>query len=129
MTPIEEIAAERKRQIESEGWSAEHDDDHDSGELASAAACYAIKASTGEAFANTEVAMNQYRRGDPPFQWPWYDDCDVSGGRGDCPVWGKRPAWWKPKNPRRDLILAAALIVAEIERLDRLAKAEEADAA
>jgi hypothetical protein len=27
--------------------------------------------------------------------------------------------WWKPKSPRRDLIRAAALIVAEIERLDR----------
>jgi len=26
--------------------------------------------------------------------------------------------WWKPKDRRRDLIRAAALIVAEIERLD-----------
>jgi hypothetical protein len=36
--------------------------------------------------------------------WPWHDD------------------WWKPKDRRRDLIRAAALIVAEIERLDRAAK-------
>ena len=27
--------------------------------------------------------------------------------------------WWKPKDPRRDLVRAGALIVAEIERLDR----------
>ena len=28
-------------------------------------------------------------------------------------------SWWKPKNRRHDLIRAAALIVAEIERIDR----------
>jgi hypothetical protein len=39
-----------------------------------------------------------------PVNWPWGDD------------------WWKPKNPRRDLVRAAALIVAEIERLDRANK-------
>lgn len=27
--------------------------------------------------------------------------------------------WWKPTNRRRDLVKAAALILAEIERLDR----------
>lgn len=36
-----------------------------------------------------------------PPQWPW-------------PL-----GWWKPKNKRQNLIRAAALIVAEIERLDR----------
>lgn len=39
--------------------------------------------------------------GGVPFAWPW--DAE----------------WWKPKNPRRDLVRAAALIVAEIERMDR----------
>lgn len=34
---IAEIAAERKRQIEAEGWTPEHDDAHDKGELARAA--------------------------------------------------------------------------------------------
>lgn len=29
--------------------------------------------------------------------------------------------WWKPKDRRRNLVKAGALIVAEIERLDRLA--------
>jgi hypothetical protein len=37
------IAAERARQIEAEGWTAEHDDtDHADGQLADAAACYAL---------------------------------------------------------------------------------------
>lgn len=39
MSVIEEIAAERKRQIEIEGWTREHDEQHANGELANAAAC------------------------------------------------------------------------------------------
>ena len=39
---MEEIAAERRRQIEQEGWMAEHDDRHGNEEMARAAACYAM---------------------------------------------------------------------------------------
>jgi hypothetical protein len=35
------IAAERKRQVEEEGWTPEHDEAHGRGELRSAAICYA----------------------------------------------------------------------------------------
>jgi hypothetical protein len=42
MTGIERIAAERKRQIEEEGFTAEHDDCLGAGVLAAAAACYAV---------------------------------------------------------------------------------------
>ena len=35
------IAAERQRQVDVEGWTPAHDDEHDEGELAIAAACYA----------------------------------------------------------------------------------------
>jgi hypothetical protein len=118
---LAEIAAERSRQVEQEGWTPEHDDQHHAGELAAAAGCYALMAASGEAYGNTNVQMEHYRRSPAPREWPWHDVVDVSGGRGDCPVWGKAPAWWKPKNPRRDLIRAAALIVAEIERRDRAA--------
>lgn len=38
---MNEIAAERKRQIEIEGWTAEHDDTHSRGEMARAATAYA----------------------------------------------------------------------------------------
>jgi len=91
--PVAEIAAERRRQIGVEGWSAEHDDAHTDESLAVAAACYAMP----------DRKMNRHVRPKVPVDWPW-----ASG-------------WWKPKDRRRDLIRAGALIVAEIERLDRAA--------
>lgn len=84
-----DVLAERRRQIEAEGWTPEHDDEHGAGEMAAAAACYALNA----AGCGCEVARN----------WPW----DGS--------------WWKPTTSRRDLVKAGALILAEIERLDRAA--------
>lgn len=89
-TIIAEIVAERRRQIEVEGWTPAHDDKHDNGEMAYAAGCYAMNASPPR-FADGVV----------PICWPWSRE------------------WWKPSQPRRDLVKAAALIVAEIERLDR----------
>ena len=97
MTVIDEIAAERRRQIEKEGWTVEHDNEHGNGELARAAAAYADHASRFQYAAS--VGMTYATRAPNPL-WPW------SG-------------WWNPKDPRRDLIRAGALIVAEIERLDR----------
>jgi hypothetical protein len=38
---VELIAAERQRQVEAEGWTPEHDDEHD-GQMADAAACYLL---------------------------------------------------------------------------------------
>jgi len=83
-----DIERERIRQLRDEGWSLEHDDKHDAGELADAAACYAI--------CQPVEIVRQF--------WPW--------------EW----AWWKPTNKRRNLVKAGALIVAEIERLDRVEK-------
>mgnify|MGYP000876494395 CR=1 FL=1 len=99
MTPLDEIAAERRRQIEVEGWTPEHDDEHDGGELAIAASCYATVA----AWDNRARVRDNFKVR-PPF-WPW----DYR--------------WWKPTTRRRDLIKAGALILAEIERLDRLSRA------
>lgn len=45
-----------------------------------------------------------------PMDWPW------------------APEWWKPTNPRRDLVKAGALILAEIERIDRAALLRKGDA-
>lgn len=42
MTGTELIAAERQRQINAEGWTPEHDAEHDGGELVDAAACYLV---------------------------------------------------------------------------------------
>jgi hypothetical protein len=89
---IEDVLAERQRQISEEGWTPEHDDAHEFGEMAVAAAAYAVKSTKD---------YGTYPNLIPEDIWPW--DAD----------------WWKPKSPRRDLVRAAALIVAEIERLDR----------
>lgn len=98
MNVIDEIAAERHRQVEAEGWTPEHDDAHTKGEMAKAAACYAEWAGK-----TAPVLVGDVRSGGgKPLNWPW------------------SAAWWKPKDRRRDLIRAAALIVAEIERIDRL---------
>lgn len=41
--------------------------------------------------------------------------------------WPWAAEWWKPTNPRRDLVKAGALILAEIERMDRIAPAQESE--
>jgi hypothetical protein len=92
-----DVLAERRRQVEVEGFKPEDDDAYQAGDLAHAAACYALS-----------------YRGSPAPQrfWPW------------------AMSWWKPTTRRRDLVKAAALILAEIERLDRAASApsqKEAD--
>lgn len=109
MTVVEEIAAERRRQIEAEGWTAEHDGGHNKGELAFAACSYAMNAALASKFVgNGTIRPDKIEASaaatPAPFGWPWSRE------------------WWKPKGRRRDLIRAAALIVAEIERLDRAAK-------
>lgn len=44
------------------------------------------------------------------------------GGRAAVPnAWPWAATWWKPKSPRRNFVRAGALILAEIERLDRAA--------
>lgn len=85
-----DLLAERLRQVDDEGWSPEHDDQHAVGELAAAAACYC----------HPEPCMDDTRG--VPFSWPWVR------------------RWWKPTDRRRDLVKAGALILAEIERLDRI---------
>jgi hypothetical protein len=86
-----DVLAERRRQVEQEGWTPAHDDAHSTGDMALAAACYA-------------AADNEnYPPAEPPDLWPW----DAN--------------WWKPTDERRNLVKAGALILAEIERLDRAA--------
>ena len=102
MSAIDDVAAERKRQIEVEGWDAAHDKTHDNGDLATAGACYALVNSNYVTYIDllgVDVAIQVKRLVDTI--WPW--------GR----------QWWKPKRDRRrNLVRAAALIVAEIEKMD-----------
>ena len=97
MNGIERIAAERKRQIEEEGWTADHDDDWEKNELALAASCYAMPKKDRKVKDGWGVSRRKYL-------WPWDD------------------SWWTPtpKNRIRELEKAGALIAAEIDRLLRL---------
>lgn len=90
------IFAERERQKFDEGWTAEHDAEHTYGELADAAASYAMTPDTRV----TITAVCMERDGLPP-TWPWDKQ------------------WWKPTpdNRIRELVKAGALIAAEIDRL------------
>lgn len=95
-----DVLTERRRQVEAEGWTREHDDTHGHGQLARAAACYALSGSCAPGDETAAMLVD--------LAWPW-------------------PArWWKPTTSRRDLVKAAALILAEIERLDRADLASKA---
>lgn len=99
-----DVMAERQRQIGAEGWTPGHDDhEHFDGQLARAAAGYAMHAS------GRMDLTRAFVRGEKPTEatyvprgWPW------------------EASAWKPKDPRKDLVRAGALILAEIERLDRI---------
>jgi hypothetical protein len=96
MRGIELIAAERKRQIGAEGWSTARDDEHRNYELSTAARGYLLAAEAPHNFIL------------PPTSWPW----DKS--------------WWKPSpEPIRNLVKAAALIAAEIDRLQRIKETQD----
>ncbi|EKL8566336.1 hypothetical protein PSQ33_005291 [Pseudomonas aeruginosa] len=99
-----DVQAERRRQVEAEGWTPEHDDEHADGQMAQAAGCYALHAGG----IGTDW-LDGHQNGAALF-WPWDKDS------------------WKPTTPRRDLVKACALALAEIERLDRAAPAEGGDA-
>ncbi|SMC63787.1 hypothetical protein [Sporomusa malonica] len=85
------IAQERKRQIEQEGWTPEHDQQHTAGELALAAMMYTYPSQYGR---DEETVKNV---------WPWQREL------------------WKPSpdNRIKELTKAGALIAAEIDRLQR----------
>lgn len=91
-----DVQAERDRQITSEGWTADHDDQHIRGELGAAAAAYAAPRRE-QTFSRTI--------------WP------ITWGR----EWFKRAGRCDDLHERRrDLVKAGALILAEIERIDRI---------
>jgi len=90
-----DVAAERQRQMDVEGWTTAHDDAHGAGEMAVAAGCYALCAGECDGVQKDDLKV--------PLFWPWHPD------------------WWKPSDKRRDLVKAAALLLAEIERIDRAA--------
>lgn len=88
------IEAERRRQISVEGWTPEHDDEHDDGSMLRAAVIYYQHAARPD----MPLTLDSDGR---PIGWPW------------------DRKWWKPKDRARDLERAGALCMAEIDRLKR----------
>lgn len=86
-----DVTAERRRQIATEGYTPEHDDEHTADDLADAAAAYAL---VGH-FARTGIPAADV--------WPW------------------EPESFKPRGQRQNYVRAAALLLAAIERIDRAA--------
>lgn len=106
---IEEIATERWRQIDGEGFSLWHDDGHTEAQLARAAATYCYMASLGPEQRVAVMRAISGSRETPETQivralWP--------------STWSMH--WLKSTLVRRDLIKAGAIVVAEIGRLDRV---------
>lgn len=106
-----DVTAERRRQVEVELYDYANDDSAVHGELTAAATCYIIAASISDAGRARVCGIGMHTNNEHIRNlWPW-------------------PArFWKPKTRRRDLVRAAALIIAEIERMDRAEPAAEGEA-
>jgi len=63
---IEDVIAERNRQVSQKGWTADHDDQHKDGAIALAGAGYAHAA----AWAVMAPSDEQFTSDDPPTPWP-----------------------------------------------------------
>jgi hypothetical protein len=100
---LELVVRERIRQIKEEGWLPEHDDAHVKGELAAAAQVYACVAEELVRGESLEYIRKQIL--EMPAGWPWDDDS------------------FNPKDdPLRNIVIAAALCIAEADRILRARK-------
>lgn len=96
-----DVLAERHRQIEAEGWTPSHDDAHEGREMAMAAGYYVLR----DALRDQELTD------------------EIAEALLIAHNWRIKP----PKNYRDSLIKAGALILAEIERLDRATPTAQAE--
>lgn len=118
--PIEMIKSERVRQVAVEGYSYEHDDQHFDGQIADAAACYAAGMPIYTYFRferDQHQFINMCPRG-----WALKQDerRRLTAGRVASNS-HKQVVEIQNRNKERirDLVKAGALIVAEIERIQR----------
>lgn len=88
------IADERERQQTKEGYTHDHDDQHQLGELGQAAHCYWLLGAGS-------LGNDDQSEVEAPEGWPW------------------EPEDWNPKTRLRNLVRAGALFQAEIDRLCR----------
>lgn len=113
-TGVELIAEERKRQIEKEGFSSEHDDEHHDESLPMAAALYAAPIKLYRVIGCGHC--NTVKRAVDPWPWHRYVDPPRGGPHIRVTAWDKR----EEHDRLHQLVIAGALIAAEIDRLQRL---------
>ncbi len=94
-----EVLNERQRQIDSEGYDERHDSRHYPDQLAMAAVAYLLA--------------------DEEYSFP--DNGDSYSGR----FWPWGYLSFKPKDKRRNIVRAAALLIAELDKMDNDAEAEK----
>jgi len=87
---LKHLIQERIRQVEEEGWDAEHDEQHSPAVLARAAATYLLP---DKYRGNTVLDVSI---------WKW--------------IWPFENKWWKPKDEFQDLLRGAALALAALDR-------------
>lgn len=88
-----DVLAERWSHVTERGWVEEHDDKYQRDELALAAVAYAMPGWVRDLTLGSLALWKMI--------WPW------------------NLSWWKPRTRREDLVRAAALLIAEIARIDR----------
>lgn len=96
---LKDVVSERNRQRNEEYYSDANDDTYVENELVRASASY-VNHVVGRSWLYPSKP-SAYTSELVPDLWPWSEQA------------------WKPKSPRQDLVRATALLVADIERLDR----------
>lgn len=124
MTGSDIIAAERQRQIDAEGYDASHDDAHQHGQIAWAAACYAAPGPIyRQSWTHRRLnAPDRSGRSVSEAPSPWATEVTFRE------PWPWDYTYFKPSDDDsgiddriRELAKAGALIAAEIDRLQRTA--------
>lgn len=96
-----DVIKERNRQVNVEEHTHANDDQYQSNELIRGSHSY-VGHVIARSWTYSESTPEKYQSEEPSEFWPWPDET------------------WKPKSPREDLIRATALLLAELERMDRL---------
>jgi hypothetical protein len=98
-----DVFAERKKQ-RGKGFTEQHDDKHKKFQLTEAAIAYCLATVNAQNFQGFKVNLGAAV---PTAVWPW------------------KLTEWNPKDTKQNLLRAAALIVAELERIKRIEQVEQ----